>query len=109
VQLLTKKYGSLTQFTLVMQFNDIICTANLNEKKSWVEECRAKDMVKRHVVRGYCEQVYYAETAGNAEKVWKLEQHSTKAGSITKKEIYQLPGSSIVAFETDGQNIVDDS
>ena len=92
-----------------MQFNDIICTASLNEKRSWEEVCKAKDMVKRHLVRGYCEQVYYAETAGNAQKVFKLEQHSTKAGEITTKEVYQLPGSSIVAFETDSQNIQDDS
>ena len=66
-------------------------------------------MVKIHLVRGYCEQVYFAGTAGTVQKVWKLEQHSTKAGEITKKEVYQLPGSQIVAFETDSQNIQDDS
>ena len=56
-----------------MQFNDIICTVNLNEKKSWETHCDPNAMVRRHLVRGYCEQVYFAETSGNAEKVYKLE------------------------------------
>ena len=66
-------------------------------------------MVKRHLVRGYNEEVYFAEKSGNAEKLYKLALHSIKPGLVTKKEIYQLAGSNIVAFETDCENIQDDS
>ena len=66
-------------------------------------------MVKRHLVRGYNEQVYFAETSGNAEKIYKLELHTSKVGEVTKKQIYQLPGSWIVAFENDNMNVQDDS
>ena len=62
-------------------------------------------MVRRHLVRGYNEQVYYAETTGNAEKIFKLELHANKIGEVTRKEIYTLAGSWIVAFETDCENI----
>ena len=85
VQLVTKKIGSYEQYTLIMQFNDIICSASLNEKKDWQEWCEPTSMVKRHLVRGYNEQVYFAETSGNAEKIFKLELHSSKVGEVTKK------------------------
>ena len=66
-------------------------------------------MVKRHLVRGYSDQIYFAETLGNAEKIYKLEFNSNKIGEITRKPIYELAGSWIVAFETDCENIRDDS
>ena len=60
--------------TLIMQFNDVVVSSSLNENK-WQEWCVASDMVKRHLVRGYQEQVYYAESSGSAEKIYKLEMH----------------------------------
>ena len=45
-------------------------------------------MVRRHLVRGYNEKVFYAESSGNAEKIQQLEFHPSKADEITKKEIW---------------------
>ena len=50
--------------------------------------CRPEAMVRRHLVRGYNEKVFYAETQGNAEKIFQLEFHSSKPNELIKKEIY---------------------
>ena len=62
-------------------------------------------MLRRHLVRGYNEKVFYAESSGNAEKIFQIEFHGSKANEITKKEIFQLAGSWLVAFEADGECI----
>ena len=90
-----------------MQYNDIIASASLNNK-GWDEWCEPNAMVRRHLVRGYNDQIYYGETSGNAEKIYKLELHANKVGEVTRKEIYQLSGSWIAAFETDCENIQND-
>ena len=65
-------------------------------------------MVRRHMVRGYNEQVYFAESFGNAEKIFQVEFHPHLKNEIVKKEIFQLAGSWLVAFEADGENIQND-
>lgn len=45
-------------------------------------------MVRRHLVRGYNEKIYFAETSGNVDKIFQMEFHSTKNNEIVKKEIY---------------------
>ena len=65
-------------------------------------------MLRRHLVRGYNEKVFYAESSGNAEKIFQIEFHGSKANEITKKEIFQLAGSWLVAFEADGECIEND-
>ena len=62
-------------------------------------------MVFRNMVRGYSEEVYYAETAPSSYKIMKLEFHPNNIGEITQKEIFTQTGSQIVAFETDSENI----
>ena len=109
VQLLTKEIASFVQFSLIIQFNDSIFSISLNNKIDWKQQCEPNSMVRRHLVRGYNDQVFFGETSGNAEKIWKLELHAGKIGEMTKKDIYQLAGSRIVAFETDPENIQDDS
>ena len=72
-----------------MQFNDIILSASLNDPKmNWIEWCEPNAMVRRHLVRGYNEQIYFAETSGNGEKIYKLEIHSSRINELTKKQIY---------------------
>merc|ERR1712060_521537 len=69
VQLLTKKIGSQKHFTLVMQFNDIIASSPLNETKEikWEQWCEKDIMVRRHLVRGHNEQLYFVENRGNSD------------------------------------------
>lgn len=66
-------------------------------------------MVRRHLVRGYNEQVFFAANYGDSEKIHKLEMHHSKFGQVTNEVIYKLNGALIAAFETDNQNRQDDS
>ena len=45
-------------------------------------------MVRRHLVRGYNEKVFFAESSGNAEKIKLLEFHPSKPDEIINKEIW---------------------
>ena len=56
-----------------MQFNDVLASASLNETTNWKEECEPNSMVRRHIVRGFNEQIYFAETTGNTDKIFKFE------------------------------------
>ena len=38
-------------------------------KKQFKIICQPEAMVRRHLVRGYNEKIFYAETSGNAEKI----------------------------------------
>ena len=65
-------------------------------------------MIRRHLVRGYNEKIFFAESSGNVDKIFQIEFHPTKNNEITKKEIYQLAGGWLVAFEPDGECIEND-
>ena len=109
VQLITEHYGNLTQFMFVIQYNDCVVTASLNDKKNFVEQCGPQAMLRRHLIRGYSDRVFYAETSGNAEKIFELGLHGSKPETVVKREIFQLAGSWIAAFEPDCENIQDDT
>ena len=87
VQLITQCLSGVEQYMLIIQFNDCIVQASLN-KKIFKVICQPEAMVRRHLVRGYNEKVYFAETSGNAEKIQQLEFHASKSNEIMKKEIY---------------------
>lgn len=65
-------------------------------------------MLRRHLIRGYNETVFFAESSGNAERIVKLELHPSKLENVRRNEIWQLAGSWIVAFEPDCENIQND-
>ena len=92
---------------LILQFNDCIVQTSLNRSMFKII-CKPKAMVRRHLVRGYNEKVYFAESMGNAEKINQLEFHRSNPNEITKKEIYQLAGAQLVAFEADPDHIAND-
>lgn len=56
---------------LIIQFNDCIVMASLN-KKIFKVIVQPEAMVRRHLVRGYNEKVFFAESVGNAEKIFML-------------------------------------
>ena len=66
-------------------------------------------MIRRHIVRGYNEKIFFAETLGNTEKIQQLEFHQSKPNTIVKKEVFTLAGSWLVALEIDAQNIGNDN
>ena len=73
--------------TLIMQYNDMISSASLCNKEVH-DYCDPTAMVRRHLVRGYNDQIYYGETSGNAEKIYKLTLHPSKIGEVKRDEIY---------------------
>ena len=104
VQLITSKNSNYDQYMLIIQFNDTILSASLNKnhyKIKFLTEPQA--MIRRHLVRGYNEKVYFAESLGNAVKIQELEFHRSNRNEITKDEIHSLVGSFLVAFEADGE------
>ena len=65
-------------------------------------------MVRRHLVRGYSEKIYYAEQSGTTQTIQELAFHNHKPNETTKKEIFQLAGAKLVAFEADPEHVWDD-
>ena len=106
-QLICKQLGTYDQFMLVIQYNDSIVQASLNWN-FFKPICAPQNMVRRHLVRGYNEKIFYAETNGSVEKIFKLEFHPTKSNELIKKEIYQMSGGRIAALESDGECIQND-
>ena len=72
---------------LLIQYNDTIVQASLNDNifELIVEP---EQMLRRHIVRGYNEKLYYCETSGNVDKVCEIEFHPTKPNQIKKEDIY---------------------
>ena len=66
-------------------------------------------MLRLHLIRGYTDRIFYAESTGNAEKIFKLNLHSNKPETVVKKEVFQLAGSWITALEPDCENIQNDT
>ena len=58
-QLITKTLGGAQYYTMIIQFNDCIMQAAFNST-IFVCKCEPEQMVRRHLVRGYSERVYYA-------------------------------------------------
>lgn len=65
---MTNSLGSVEQYMLIIQFNDCIVEASLNNRTFKVI-CEPEAMIRRHLVRGYNEKIFFAETSGNAEKI----------------------------------------
>ena len=74
--------------SLVMQFNDGIAVASLNDPTGWETVCNGKEMVYRHMVRGFKEQVYYAKTSESVDKIFKLTLSDNPEEAISETEIY---------------------
>ena len=107
VQLITKKLGSCNYYALIVQFNDCIAQASLN-LNTFEIICEPEDMVRRHMIRGYNDKIFFAESSGNVDKIQKLEFHSSDENKITKQEVFQLSGTKLEAFEPDNALMADD-
>ena len=57
-----------------MQYNDCIVQASLN-KQIFKIISLPEAMLRRHIVRGYNEKIFFAETQGQAEKICQLSFH----------------------------------
>ena len=46
------------------------------------------DMVKKNLVRGYNDELYFAEVTGVLTKIFKLEMCKDRGGEVVRREIY---------------------
>ena len=60
------------------------------------------------MVRGFNEKVFYFEAQDNVDRLMQLEIDSQNKDKIEMKEVWQLTGSRVVAFELDTENIGND-
>ena len=91
-----RQVESLSFDNLVVQFNDSIVQISVADKLLFKEICSPEAMIRRHLVRN-SDKVYFAESLGNTHKIMQLTVQS--GNEITKKEVYQLNGSKLVAFQ----------
>ena len=67
-------------------------------------------MVRRDMVRGYNDQIFFAESSGASDKILKVEMHPDLAGTVVRQEMFHLSSKSwIVAVELDCENIQTDA
>ena len=71
--------------------------------------CDKEELVRRYLVRGFQDRVFFAESKEGAEVIYRLKMSANLDEEVEKKEIYALSGCRIVAFEIDCENIQDDS
>ena len=76
--------------TLVIQFEHCIGTASLNSGKFKIQS-HSPAMVRRVMCRGYKEDVIFAETHGDRDKVFKLELNEKNHIETVKNEIFSHP------------------
>ena len=55
-----------------MQYNDGIYSASLNDKKKFKLIVSGEYMVRRQLLRGYDGHIFFAESAENTEKIYRL-------------------------------------
>ena len=41
-------------------------------------------MMRRHIVRGYNEKIFFAERQGTVEKIQQIQFHNSKVGKLMK-------------------------
>ena len=100
ISLLSCKVYPKRFVTFVVQFENCICTVQLNESRHWTIWSSEEKMVKKCLIHGYQDKVYFAERGNNRDLVLMLEQKNEK---VVKTEVYSLQGSSIVSISYDNQ------
>ena len=73
--------GDYEQYMVILQFNDSIASVSLNTSKMAIVS-KPKDMVRRHMVRGYDEKIFFCESNGTSETIVELELNSKQKNEI---------------------------
>ena len=87
VQLITETKGSYEQYMAIMQFDDCIVQKSLNRNKFEII-CHPEAMLRNHLIRGYNEKIFYAESFGSSERVSEIEFHAAEKNQIKLEEIF---------------------
>ena len=92
---------------LIIQYDHCIVTASLGTSYMTIIS-QPGSMMSRKMLRGFNEKVFFCERHSNAEKIFMLQPHSQTKHEVEKKEIWQLTGSHLVAFELEADRIEND-
>ena len=65
-------------------------------------------MLKRHIIRGSNNDIYFGEKGNGFTKLYKLSMSKAENGYSEAEAIYQFPAASIVAIEPDYEFIQDE-
>ena len=67
-----------------MQYNCSIIAQSLNEDSQINLLCDTKCMIRRHLVRGYNDQVFFAESSGSTDKIYSVQMNPESPGTVIK-------------------------
>ena len=84
-----KSKNANNYLTLVIQFEHCIGTASLNSGKFKIQS-QSPEMLRRTQVRGYKEDVIFAEYHVDCTKIFKLEINDKNLQETVKTEIFEF-------------------
>ena len=109
---MSKRYGQYLVVMLVIQYTDCIVTDYLSDpgEESPHKKITSKppNMLKRHIIRGSNNDIYFGEKGNGFTKLYKLSMSKAENDYSEAEAIYQFPAASIVAIEPDYEFIQDE-
>ena len=100
IKMISNKFKGLNMVTLVLQFEEILCSVNLNNHKNWTVWSHKQEMIKQFIVQGYGNKIFFAAKGSTGDVVNMLEYLPDK-DELTKTEVIKLAGCSIILMQPD--------
>ena len=107
---------------LIIQYTDSIYANSLNIQNNQEDAlklhhsvlpiwkmCSANKMAKFHLIRGYRDTIFYAETNNKFTELRALKMSKTNIRECVSKDVFQFSQGEIVAIEADCELIQDDT
>ena len=89
--MITNKQKTRKIVTLVVQFEDMICSAELNHNEIWTVWAQKEEMNKQYIFLGNSKEIFFTTKGSNGGAVNKLE-YNESLGKMTNTEIIKLNG-----------------
>ena len=83
----------------VAQFSEMLAWFGKKDWKELSEPSKTSTMVKRHLVRGNGEYLFFAKTDSAGSKIFRID------GTGTEVEVFELKESKIIFFESENESI----
>ena len=97
--LLSRANGNFVERDMIIQYDDCIVRQGITNNHFEVLS-QPGQMIKRQIIRGAQEKLFYAEKRGNSQKIYIIE-YGTEKEEIIKREVYQLTSGELCALEPD--------
>ena len=83
----------------VAQFNDMLAWFSKRNWKVLTQSSKTSSMIKRHLVKGNNDQLFYARTLGDGVRIYRIAEDGSEV------EVFELKESTIIFFESDNESI----